>query len=157
MGEARSQKRGGKVTKTRRPIWYRTSADVWFQKNPSDSQISDGLPKSRGKGGGEKLQLDRHLDRHLDWHLDHWHPHLLSSSSRRRRRGEGRGEGGERRWVQSRLTLESTAPEARSRSREGVAMKEAPRIPRACTVFGTHFVGYRECLWKGEPHQESKW
>jgi len=42
----------------------------------SDSQISDGLPKGRGKWGGDILELDQHLDRHLDWHFDHGHRYL---------------------------------------------------------------------------------
>jgi len=46
--------------------------------------------------------------------------------------GDGRGregeEGGQRRWVRARSTLERTAPKARSRSREVVDMNEAPRI-----------------------------
>jgi len=43
-------------------------------------------------------------------------------------RAGGRGEGGERRRVQARSTLESTTPKARSRSREGVSLNEEPRI-----------------------------
>ena len=43
-------------------------------------------------------------------------------------RGGGRGGTGERSEVQARSTLESTAPKARSRSREVVTLDEAPRI-----------------------------
>ena len=43
-------------------------------------------------------------------------------------RGGGRGEGGKRRRVQARSTLESTAPKVRSRSREGVSLNEALMI-----------------------------
>ena len=43
-------------------------------------------------------------------------------------RGGGRGESGERSGVQARSTLESTAPKARSRSREVVTLDEAPKI-----------------------------
>ena len=39
-------------------------------------------------------------------------------------RGGGRGESGERSGVQARLTLESTSPKARSRSREVVPLDE---------------------------------
>jgi len=47
----------------------------------------------------------------------------LPSSSRR-----GRGESGERSEVQARSTLTSTAPKARSRSREVATLDGAPRI-----------------------------
>jgi len=40
----------------------------------------------------------------------------------------GRGESGERSEVQARSTLTSTAPEARSRSREVATLDGAPRI-----------------------------
>jgi len=43
------------------------------------------------------------------------------------RRG-GRGESRERSGVQVGSTLESTVPKARSRSREGATLNEAPRI-----------------------------
>ena len=56
-----------------------------------------------------------------------WISEGLPSSSRRRSRGWS-GEGGERRRVQARSTLESMAPKARSRSREGESLNEAPRI-----------------------------
>jgi len=42
-------------------------------------------------------------------------------------RGGGRGESEERSGVRWRSTLELTAPKRRSRSREGVALNEAPR------------------------------
>jgi len=42
--------------------------------------------------------------------------------------GGGRGESGERREVQSRSSLTSTAPKARSGSREVATPDEAPRI-----------------------------
>ena len=42
--------------------------------------------------------------------------------------GEGRGESGERSEVQARLSLTSTAPKARSRSREVATRDETPRI-----------------------------
>jgi len=42
--------------------------------------------------------------------------------------GRGRRESGERSEVQARLTLTSTAPKARSRSREGATQDEAPMI-----------------------------
>jgi len=42
--------------------------------------------------------------------------------------GGGRGESGERSEVQARLSLTSTAPKARSRSRELATLDEAPRI-----------------------------
>ena len=43
-------------------------------------------------------------------------------------RGGGRGGSGERSGVQAGSTLESTVPEARSRSKEGATLDEAPRI-----------------------------
>jgi len=43
-------------------------------------------------------------------------------------RGGGRGEGGERRRVQARSKLESTAQKVRSRSKEGVSLNAAQRI-----------------------------
>ena len=42
--------------------------------------------------------------------------------------GGGRGESGERSEVQARSTFTSTAPKARSRSREVATLDEAPRI-----------------------------
>ena len=42
--------------------------------------------------------------------------------------GGGRWESGERSEVQARLTLTSTAPKARSRSREVATLDEVPRI-----------------------------
>jgi len=55
---------------------------------------------------------------------------LPSSSSRKRRRGEGRGEGGvwREKWSASEVDVELTVPKARSRSREGATLDEAPRI-----------------------------
>jgi len=44
--------------------------------------------------------------------------------------GGGRGESGERSEVQARLSLTSTAPKARSRSREVATLDETPRISR---------------------------
>jgi len=61
---------------------------------------------------------------------------LLSSSRIRRSQSGGKARGGEsgasheRRSLQSKSTLESTAPNARSRSREGTAMNEAPGMSR---------------------------
>ena len=43
-------------------------------------------------------------------------------------RGGGRGQGEKRRRMQAMSTLEWAAPKARSRSREGVSLNEAPRI-----------------------------
>ena len=43
--------------------------------------------------------------------------------------GGGRWESGERSEVQARLTLTSTAPKARSRSREVATLDEGPRWP----------------------------
>jgi len=42
-------------------------------------------------------------------------------------RGGGRGESGERSGVQAGSTLELTVPKARSRSREGATLDEAPK------------------------------
>jgi len=56
----------------------------------------------------------------------------IPGSSRRRRRGEGRGEGRECRekWSASGadVGVDSAKPKARSRSREGATLDEAPRI-----------------------------
>ena len=48
--------------------------------------------------------------------------------------GGGRGESGERREVQSRSSLTSTVPKARSRSREVATLDEAPRISHSTTA-----------------------
>ena len=57
-----------------------------------------------------------------------WISDGLPSSSRRRRRDDGRGVSGERSEVQARSSLTSTAPTARSRSREVATRDETPRI-----------------------------
>jgi len=49
--------------------------------------------------------------------------------------GGGRWEGGERSEVQARSTLTSTAPKARSRSREVATLDEAPRISLRVLFF----------------------
>jgi len=72
-------------------------------------------------------------------------------------RGGRRGERGERRCVQARSTLESTAPKARSRSREGTS-KQLPsewqfgrsdllnaRGSYAVLPYGRHFAGTAYC------------
>jgi len=51
--------------------------------------------------------------------------------------GGGRGESGERGEVQVRSTLTSTAPKARSRSREVTILDEAPRISQLSKQAGT--------------------
>ena len=49
----------------------------------------------------------------------------------------GRGESGERSEVQARSTLTSTAPKARSRTREVVTLDEAPRISQRASFENT--------------------
>jgi len=92
---------------------------------PQGSARKDGREREkfiiRQPPTGEKDDYDSEIS---------WISDGLPNSSRRRRRGEGRREGGEWRekWSASGVDVESTAPKARSRSREGATLDEAPRI-----------------------------
>ena len=66
----------------------------------------------------------------------------------------GRGESGEKSEVQGRSSLTSTAPKARSRSREVATLDEAPRFLLRVSSNFYSFFGFESTQLARQLHQE---